>query len=240
MQSQKMNKYNIELNHLYNEIHKCHICPKMDPYKVTRNINAVSLKSDVFIISQALAREQLRLSGINFFNKEGIIGNTGKNLEKFLNKFDRTTYPENEIKLSCDITIPKCLPNYIPVYNTEITQCYPGKNNKGDRPPISSEIYNCISQNFFLNEISLIRPKLLLLMGRISYEIFFKHILNENIEYSLSKYISIIEDSKIPSRVINNIIIYILPIQHASGANPRFSKMIQNKTLIDKIIKCLN
>lgn len=212
----------------------------MDTYKTIRNINAVSSKTDVFIISQSLAMNQLRFSGVNFFNKKGILGNTGKNLEKFLNNFNRTIYPEKEIKLSNSASIPIGNLNYIPVYNTEIVQCYPGKNNKGNRSPTFQEIYNCLNNNFLINEINIIKPKLLLLMGRVSYETFFKYILKEKLELPLSKYISKIEYSEIPCKIIGSRNIYILPIQHASGANPKFNNLINNKNIIDKIIKCLN
>ena len=73
----------MELVKLYNEIHNCHICPKMEPYKELRNPSAVNEKTKVFIISQALAEKQLRFSGINFFQLDGVLGNTGKQLQTY-------------------------------------------------------------------------------------------------------------------------------------------------------------
>ena len=70
---------------LYKRIHECHLCPEMNSKKAFRIPHAVDESMDVFIISQALAEKQLRLSGVNFFTSDGILGSTGRNLEKFLN-----------------------------------------------------------------------------------------------------------------------------------------------------------
>ena len=67
----------ISIYNLYSEIEKCHLCPNMDKEKVIRKIEFVNQKSDIFIISQALARNQLRLSGINFFDALGKPGSSG-------------------------------------------------------------------------------------------------------------------------------------------------------------------
>ena len=68
------------LSTLLKEISACHVCPNMDRIKATRLYEAVNHNADVFILSQSLAREQLRLSGINFFNPQGKQGTTGQNL----------------------------------------------------------------------------------------------------------------------------------------------------------------
>lgn len=216
------------LNTLYQEIQNCHICPNMDHEKVLRKIEMVNLQSDVFIISQALASDQLRRSGINFLDINGRAGDTGKNLEKFLNRFNRTIYPKS---LNSD---------FIPVYNSEITQCYPGKETKGDRKPTKKEIISCVNQKFLLREIEIIRPKLLLLMGKSSRDGVYNYILREKYPESLSEHISNIIDEGIPERILQNgIKLYILPIQHASGANINFHKMLENPPLIQSILKIL-
>lgn len=229
-----------KLNDLYLKIKSCALCPGMNKEKSLRLIQAIDFNCDVFIISQALAENQLRVSGVNFFNKSGSLGNTGINLEKFLNKFNRTAYPFSEITLSNGVVIPKCKQEFKSVYNTEIAQCYPGKDKKGDRKPNKEEINTCIKQNFLLEEIEIIRPKLLLLMGKLSRDNFFEHVLKERYPESLTKHIESIVEGDIPLKNLNNgIIISVLPIQHASGANPEFSKMLKNDKLIDLIKKLL-
>jgi uracil-DNA glycosylase len=231
-----------KLNELYKDIQICHICPQMDGEKSLRLVDAVNPKSDVFIISQTLAENQLRKSGVNFFQDDGSLGNTGANLERFLNKFCRTVYPNQEVMISGNVTVPSCNPKYKSVYNTEIAQCYPGKNKvkKGDRKPRSDEILNCHRKGFLIKEIIMIQPRLLLLMGKESRDSFFDYFLTGSYPSSLSDHISaIIDNGKIPVFTIGNLTLHVLPIQHASGANPRFSNMINNNRLVELIIEVL-
>jgi uracil-DNA glycosylase len=224
-----------QLATLYVRIHGCHICPEMDNEKALRRKDAVSLRTDTFVISQALAETQLRKSGVNFFNVEGEPGDTGENLERFLNQFDRTVYPCREVNLPSGATIPKCKDGFLPVYNTEITQCYPGKNQsgKGDRKPKAREIGNCIGQGFIKEEIELIRPKLLLLMGAMSREAFYKYFLGRFCANNLGEDIaSIVRDGRLPTIEVSGLELSVLPIQHASGANPSFWRMLRNQSLI--------
>ena len=238
----RMKTFTDELNKLYREIRACHICPEMDLEKALRLTQAVNPKSDVFIISQSLAAKQLRRSGVNFFEVSGKLGNTGNRLERFLNKFNRTVYPYQEVIISNNVTIPKCRPDHLSVYNTEIAQCYPGKEEAGhgDRTPEKEEIHNCIKQGFLIKEIEMIEPRLLLLMGKSSRDSFFKHILNAPYPDSLSTHISeIVQTGEIPQFYLGNRSVYIFPIQHASGANPQFRKIITNAKLIELIKEVL-
>jgi len=231
----------MELVKLYNEIHNCHICRNMDPCKELRNHSAVSEKTKVFIISQALAEKQLRLSGINFFQLNGDPGNTGKRLEIFLNLFNQTVFPAQEIILKNGKKISKCTDNLLPVYNTEITQCFPGKGIKGDRKPDSIEINNCLTKKFLFNEIKIIKPKLLLLMGRLSINTFYKFVLRLKEKRSTNEIIDdIVNKSTIPKYNINGLATGVLPIQHASGINHHYKIMLKNTNLVNLIKKFLN
>jgi uracil-DNA glycosylase len=209
----------------------------MDRQKALRRSDAVVEQMDTFIISQALAESQLRKSGVNFFTMSGELGNSGKNLEIFLNLFERTVFPPNEIHLRPGVFIPKCKQGFSSVYNTEITQCFPGKSaNNTNRSPTSEEIIYCISQNFLFEEIKLIEPKLILLMGNKSRKNFYRYCLQEARKDSLSKHLdSIRESGVLPKFRIGDLIVNVLPIQHASGANPNFRRMLNDKALIESI-----
>ncbi len=229
------------LINLYSEIHNCNICPKMDKYKMQRKIESVDENSNVFILSQALAENQLRKSGVNFFKSDATVGDTGKLLEKFLNQINQTIYPPRDVKLENGSIIPRGNPKFKSVYNTEIAQCYPGKGKvKGDRIPDKYEIQSCINSNFLLNEIQIIKPKLMLLMGRASTQTFFKYILKSENKLTLTDSINqIITKNEIPKTTIFGIEIAYLPIQHASGANPSFGKMCNDEKLITLVNKYL-
>ena len=116
---------------VYDDIYNVNICGK-DPLKVRRDISKTNLNAKVMIIAEAMALEQVRLSGVNYFYKDGRIGNTGRYLEKFLNLVNCSVYPDN----------PNC------VYHTEIVHSFPGyvlKNNKKTiRRPNKEEIQKSI------------------------------------------------------------------------------------------------
>ena len=204
-----------ELEKLYEVIHSCRVCPKMDRHKSLRICECTNLNTDVFIVSQALAETTLRLSGVNFYKPDGSLGSTGLLLHEFLSKFGRTV----------DYTSPFC------VYNTEIAQCYPGKNRHGgDRKPGKDEINNC--KHFFLRELEIVKPKLILLMGKSSCDAFYRYVLDIKPERPFSEEVGTVREYKsVP----------VIPIYHASGANRgRFNRMIKDLNLINKIKEILN
>ena len=214
--SEKESKINWsdKLQQLYKEIHECKKCEKMNHEKALRKIEATNLSADVFVISQALARSTLRKSGINFHTIDGKMESTGKRLEQFLTKFNRTVDPNST----------KC------VYNSEIAQCYPGKakSGKGDRKPYKTEILNCL--HFLIKEIELINPKIIFLMGKSSRDGFYKYVMKKNCP-KFSDHVGEVDYYKgIPT----------MAIQHASGANPHYSKMLQDKILIKSIKEIIN
>jgi len=232
-----------ELGKLYVDIHNCHVCPRMDRDKSLRLVQAVNPESDVFIISQTLAASQLRKSGVNFFQADGHLGNTGTSLERFLNNFERTVYPYQEVTISSNVMIPKCNPGYTSVYNTEIAQCYPDKNNdgRGDRAPASQELQRCINRGFLIREIELIGPRLLLLMGKASRDTFFDYVLKIKYSQSLTEHIqSIVQNGKLPRFALGGFDLHVLPIQHASGANPRFRSMLNDTRLVELVKEVLD
>lgn len=232
-----------ELSNLYIDIQNCHVCPQMASEKALRLVQAVNTESDVFIISQALAANQLRKSRVNFFQADGHLGNTGKSLEGFLNSFRRTVYPQQAVMIFSGGTIPKCKPGYITVYNTEIAQCYPGRNarGRGDRAPADQELQRCVGKGFLAREIELIRPKLLLLMGRASRDAFFDYVLKAEYPKSLTEHIqNIVQNGKFPRFALGGFSFHVLPIQHASGANPRFRSMLNDNRVTGLVKEVLD
>lgn len=198
-----------QIQHLYKEIHECKKCEKMNHEKALRKIEATNLFADVFVISQTLARSTLRKSGINFHTPDGKMESTGRRLEQFLTKFNRNLDPNS----------PNC------VYNSEIAQCFPGKNKsgKGDRKPNKKEISHCL--HFLIKEIELIKPKIIFLMGKSSRDGFYKYVMKKDCP-KFSNHVGKIDYyNGIPT----------IPIYHASGANPHYSKMLQDDFLIKSI-----
>lgn len=227
-----------KLRRLYVNIHCCHICPQMDKKKAQRRIDAVDVNADVFIISQALAAKQLRQTGVNFFTSDGKLGNTGTRLESFLNRFQRTVFPPCDVILDGGAHVPARTNGFFSVYNTEIAQCYPGKeeNKRGDRIPASLEIVNCQQRHFLVDELRIIRPRLLLLMGKTSRDNFYEYYLEMSYPKSLTEHLHhIVAERVLPRFTIGQLNVYVLPIHHASGANPGFAIMRANDVLVNMI-----
>ncbi|MCK9369068.1 uracil-DNA glycosylase family protein [Candidatus Dojkabacteria bacterium] len=202
---------------LFDEIYKTNVCSK-DLLKVKRNIGYTNIHSKVMIIGEALAPNSARVSGINYFHKDGTIGNTGKNLEKFLNPLGYTVYPQRSNT----------------VYHTEIVNSFPGyieKNGKRIiRKPTKKEITESLKTRILEKEISLLNPRLIILMGSTSYKTFCEYFLKQKkIQNLSSKVLDILKTKKLDKFKE----IQILPIQHPSGANPRFSQMLSQFKVTD-------
>jgi uracil-DNA glycosylase len=220
---------------LYERIHRCHKCPAMDKEKELRRIDAIDPRTDTLLISEALAPAQLRLTGVNFFGLNGSPSGTGKKLEGFLNRFGRTIYPSREIRLKNGAIIRSCRSGLIPVYNTEVAQCFPGrKKNGGIRTPNSTEITTCREMGFLAEEIRLIRPKLILLQGAKSRDAFFEHHLNLTFPKNLVAHINLIIGQKsIPQVTVEGARTYVLPMVHASPAANGAWPVMEDDTLIE-------
>lgn len=205
------------LKALYTEIQACEKCSGVQCGKVMRVLEKVNINSKVMIISEAMAPSQVRLSWVNFFDVNGNIWNTGKMLERFLRQLWLSVYPED----------PNC------VYNTEIVHCFPGYISStwssSIRRPSLEEVYNCIWKWFIQQEIDLIWPKIIFLMWKTSYETFYERFLWLDKVPGLTKKIEQIT-------LFWKFDIFhgatVVPIQHASWANPRYNAMLQNKEYI--------
>lgn len=213
-----------QLQDIFDRIYKLNVCGE-DTHKVRRDIHKCNIGSKVMIIAEAMAPEQVRLSGVNYFYRNGKIGNTGRYLEKFLQKFDHSVYPD---KRNC-------------VYHTEIVHSFPGyvtsNGKKTIRRPTSEEIRLSIESNILEDEINIIQPRLILLMGNTSYQTFYKYFLGIAVSRTLTDEVTKISNTGDYNKYQNTPVI---PIQHSSGANPRFSQMLNNDALIKIIQDLLN
>jgi hypothetical protein len=230
------------LKSIYSRIHLCHVCPHMDKEKGLRRIDAVDSGMDTFVVSQALAETTLRKTGVNFFGLNGTPGNTGRQLERFLALFSRTIFPAREIILENGIRIPARSAQLKTVYNTEVAQCFPGKktNGNGDREPSDTEVLSCKQERFLEIELTLIKPRLVILMGRQARNNFYDHYINERHPEKLGDHIeAIVMERKLPQAKLGDHNFFVCPIQHASSANPRFAAMLKNTVLVALIAEVL-
>lgn len=211
------------LEKIFDRIFQTNVCGP-DNKKVRRKTSNVNLNADLMVIAEAIAPSQVRLSGISYFHKDGKVGSTGRNFEKLLKEINRTIYP------NYDNTI----------YHTEIVHSFPGyiiKNDKKQiKKPTQEQIRDSIQTRILQDEIDLIRPKLILLMGKTAYMTFYKYLLNKSPQQTLNR---IIEEISKTSNFDSYRNIPIIPIQHASGSNPRYFQMLKNEKLIYLINRLL-
>jgi len=194
-----------------------------DNEKVIRLVVPSVIYSRIMLVGQALGASTQRLSGLPYTKKDFTLSNTGHNLDRFLNLFRYTIDSNNHAN------------GYQYAYSSDIVQCYPGKPEscKGDRKPNKLEILNCFDRDFLSKEISVIEPKLILLMGRASRDSFYEYFIQMEYPFSLSEHIDEIADREHASKYEG---VAVIPIQHPSGANPNFRQMFKNKKLI-RLIK---
>lgn len=215
---------NAKLQSILDRIYNANICG-IDNDKVKRNIDSINLYSKLMIVAEAMAPNQVRVSGLNYFDIKGNIGSTGKSLEKFINQLGYTVYPYKENT----------------IYHTEIVHSFPGYESKSGkkviRRPTKKEIEESIKTSILVDEILLLNPKVILLMGNTSYTTFYKYIIKKEIVRNLTREIEYITQTG-NYEIYNSIA--IIPIQHSSGANPRFNSMIKNTELVNLISRLLS
>lgn len=221
---QERTEKSVELKQLIEDIYNLNVCGE-DQCKVKRDIECINLDADVMLVSEALAPMTGRVSGVPYFYPNGCLGNTGKSLEKFIEQFNRTLYPGYSNT----------------IYSTEVVNDFPGyietKRGTTIRKPSKEEIDRSLSSCILEREISVMSPKVILLMGNTAYRSFYKHFLGRNRLNNLTAEIDDITRSK---HFISYHDIPIILIQHSSGSNPRFNSMLENKELIELINRILD
>ena len=153
------------INKLYEEIHTCSKCfnvpgckLEFDNQKVKRKIIDRTLNPGVFVIGESLGRTTQRLSGLPYTSLNGQLSRTGQALNNFLMAFGYAIPPTSS---------KKC------VYSSDTIQCYPGVRN-----PTSKEIENCSA--WLDQELDVIYPKVVILLGRVATQSFLKRHLGLN------------------------------------------------------------
>lgn len=135
------------LDGLYNEINTCQMCH----LKETRNTEVRysyrgNPKAKIMIVGEAFGKNEV---------KEGkpFVGKSGKELNKML----------KAIGLDIDNDI----------YVTNIVKDRPTDDNNKDRKPLFFEIDVC--KDFLLREIQIVKPKLIVTLGRTASDWFFNY-----------------------------------------------------------------
>jgi uracil-DNA glycosylase family 4 len=167
-----------QLKKIYQEIHRCSKCRNFqkgsigdDPEKVQRKTIERSIDSEIFVVGQSLAEDQVRLSGVPYHyknDKNGKLSRGGKFLEDYFNT-DSIGY-----------TLEPDKPNRKYVYTTDLVQCFPGKraDGRGHNKPTKQVIETCLNY-WCIKELKIINPKVIILLGKLSAEAFFPYMMRK-------------------------------------------------------------
>lgn len=190
-----------QLANLYAAIHRCDKCildPACemadDPQRVIRKPIEEALEAEVMLLGESLGSKTQRRSGTPYINRDESMLETGRTLDNFLSRFNYTIRPGTQRRY---------------VYSTDAVQRWPGlKPNGTKRDPSPREVANCAE--WFEAEVALVRPRVLLVMGKPAAKHFFPRYLGRCIanlrEVAGDRY----------EVEIANHTLYAYAIQHAS------------------------
>jgi uracil-DNA glycosylase family 4 len=146
-----------QLQALYGQIHRGNLCINAlgcrilpDPDRVRRRVIPHSLRSDIFLVGQALARDSQSRSGLPYHRADGSITRTGKALDTFLKSFGYSVAPM-ETRYA---------------YSSDLVQHFPGATMRGHRKPTRAERENCAP--WLREELAVVQPKVVILLGRLA------------------------------------------------------------------------
>ena len=161
----------LKLEALYEEMRDW-ACARYDADVVQRSVEALDSDSQLFVLSEAYARTQVRLTGVNWFDERGQLGPAGRYLDQILRCVGYTVYPPSELSLRLG-RIPARQPNLRTVYTADIFPALP----PGGGAPSPGMIADAIYHRFLIRQLEILRPKVLLLLGRHSYATFHARLL---------------------------------------------------------------
>lgn len=187
---------------------------RYDPGVAQRKIDAVDSKSKLFIVGEAYARNQVRITGVSWFNDQGKLGPSGKNLDKILRCVGYTLYPQRTIQLTRG-SVPSRSHKLTTVYTTDIVPCYP----PGGGAPSPAMISEALHEQFLVREFELLKPKALLLLGQHSYSTFTSSLLGLTPKTISALFTHLSPTTQLPQYQGA----LIIPFLHPSPASPRFS-----------------
>ena len=183
----------IELARLHRRIRACRKCVLAGYLPEARPVVAGSATDRVMIVGQAPGAVEFE-AGTPFAGRSGVV------LREWLRRAG-------------------IAPNHLP-YRSAITKCFPGKNPRGsgDRRPSPAEIALCAP--WLEQELALVRPKVLLLLGRLAIDRFWGPAPLDAVVGTARR-----ENGRV-----------LIPLPHPSGAS-RWLNEPENRARLDRALR---
>jgi uracil-DNA glycosylase len=196
---------------------------KYDRHLVKRKVEAVDPDSHLFIVGEAYARNQVRLTSINWFDAWGTLGPSGKNLDAILRCLRYTVHPPRSVRLPRGQAQPKGS-ELTTVYTTDVFPCHPPSGGA----PSPAMIGDALERGFLAREFEIFKPKVVLLLGKHSYASFHTHILRTATVGSISTAFSSLSPSTELDEYHGALVV---PFLHPSPQSGTFSKWFKASRL---------
>lgn len=117
------------------------------------------------LVGEALGSGTQRLSGLPYLQPDGTMRRAGKTLDDFLAKFGYTIRPDGPGQYAYSTDLVRCVP------------LHPGRQRL--RPPTRQEAAHCV--RWLDEEIGLVRPRVLILLGLHAVQAFFGLFLGRRV-----------------------------------------------------------
>jgi len=148
------------LHRLYDDVHSCRCCPGVEPSVVPRQPDERAVSSKVVLMAQAPSESGVRKSGRHWIGEDGKLRRPGGVfLDKHLRSIGYTVNPDDD--------------RLKRLYTTNVLHCWTGRSHEGskrDRPPARDELLAC--RRWWCKELELVRPRVLILLGKPAAESF--------------------------------------------------------------------
>jgi uracil-DNA glycosylase len=206
-----------QLHVLYSEIAEWG--KNYDPESAPRRVDAVNTEAALVIVAEAYARSTVRVTGVNWYDARGALGNAGRALEVALNCVGQTVAPPSPVKLP-GAEIAGAAPGLTSVYTTDVFPCYP---TQGGHPSVS-QVRDAIEGGYLRRELGIVRPRVILLLGAYAHQAFYQHLLGHSSAPSVTSAFSSLRPGAMLNRYEGAVVLSWL---HPSGASPAYSTWVK-------------
>jgi uracil-DNA glycosylase len=146
-----------ELSNIYQEIFLCRQCEGVVESLIPRKLILKAYNANVALMGQAPSERGVRMSGIHWVGTDGKLRRPGGTfLDKYLQSVGYSVDPEKK-----DLLRP---------YTTNVLHCWTGRSGARDRSPSKEELRNC--KHWWVTELQVVRPRVLVLLGKPASEAF--------------------------------------------------------------------
>ena len=148
---------NSELNEIYQGIFLCRQCERVVESLLPRKLIPEAFTANLTLMAQAPSEGGIRMSGIHWVGGDGKLRRPGGTfLDKYLQAVGYSVGPMQN-------SLPR-------PYTTNVLHCWTGRSGVRDRRPSKEELRNC--KQWWVKELQVIQPRVLVLLGKPASEAF--------------------------------------------------------------------